>query len=86
MICFEPSTLQPHGPHVQVAQTYQGDRVRNCKSCPATDAQALYLREREAELQLDFVAAEANEKKYVDGHTGQKFRAKCRTADFYHRR
>ena len=52
---------------------------------PATDAQAIYLRAREAELQLDFAAAETDWKHYVD-LTKDKSSAYVELADFYHRR
>jgi len=51
---------------------------------PANDAQAAFLRAREAELQLDFAAAETAWKQYV-ALTPDKTAANIELADYYHR-
>lgn len=50
-----------------------------------TDAQVVYLRAREAEMQLDFPAAETEWKRYVDLST-DKSATNVELADYYHRR
>ncbi len=81
-VFFRTVTL-PAG-QVQVRRPPKETRPELAKF-PAADAQAVYLRAREAELQLDFTAAEAEWKQYVQ-LTPDKSSANVELAGFYHRR